>query len=639
MDSCQVVIASLQSEDPEVLREAAFRAGEENCLQAIPQLSQLLLSSSIGVQEAAELTLRKLGGKQTIEALVPLLWSEAPPVRNVTMDILRDICSQDIDVIAELMRNSDSDIRIFAADILGYANSIMAVRPLCEALLRDPEINVRYQAAVSLGQLGHHEAAKCLNQSLGDEEWVQFASIEALKKIKDISSVDALLQVLSKASDLVSVVIIETLGEMAHIKAVPRLLEKIEASSRPLQNKIVQALVSILGNNAFSLLDAAERERLYPALLGALEDEDPDVQDAAVRGLNIFGRKEAWISIFQLLVQVDEAREPERFETMIGTLQDLGMVRELQETAFSSDAATSSLAIRILTGIDSFASREILRTVFWDRERDEQRAITRSLSHVPDASSSDFFLHVLNAHQDGTIIKNGLHFLGLTMGDAEASDTVLGFLEHPFDDVKEKSLEACIALDTEVVRQRFRSMLDSEDPVLRFMAVYGLGQLQDHESMPGVRRALHDEASDVRKVALEALFPLAGEQEDVLMDMLEALNDESPEVRKALVGILQQSALPVAEEKLRQAMTDSDEWVCIRALESLMQRSNLTDQDVGFLMELFAKAKTILKLKIIDILGQLGGEASFKALFEVLETENWEVQEAADRALAQIKTA
>jgi HEAT repeat protein len=468
---------------------------------------------------------------------------------------------------------------------------------------------------------------------------VQFASIEALKKIKDISSVDALLQVLSKASDLVSVVIIETLGEMAHIKAVPRLLQKLEASSRPLQNKIVQALVSILGNNAFSLLDAAERERLHPALLGALEDEDPDVQNAAVRGLSIFGRKEAWSPIFHLLLQVDEAREPERFETMIEILQDLGMVQELHEAAFSGVPAASSLAIRILTGIDSAESRDILRTVFWDRERDEQRAITQSLSHTPDASSSDFFLHVLNAHEDGTIIKNCLHFLGRTMGLTQASDAVLGFLNHPFDDVKEKALEACIALDTENVRQRFRTMLDSDDPVLRFMAVYGLGRLRDQGSMPGIRRALQDEEPDVRKIALEALCPLAGEQEDVLMDMLEALNDESPEVRKALVGILQQSTLPVAEEKLREAMTDRDEWVCIRALESLMQRSNLSDQDVGFLMELFAESETILKLKIIDILGQLGGEASFKALFAILENENWEVQEAADRALTQIKTA
>ena len=629
----------MQSEDPEILREAAFRAGEEDCLEAIPQLSRLLVFGNIGVQEAAELTLRKLGGKQTIEALLPLLWSEDPPVRNVTMDILRDICSHDIDALAELLREDDSDIRIFAADILGYANSIMAVRPLCEALLRDLEINVRYQAAVSLGQLGHHEAAKCLNQSLNDDEWVQFASIEALKKIKDASSVDALLQVLDSASDLVAVVIIETLGDMAHIKAVPKLLHKMDSCSQPLQSKIVQALVSILGNNAFSLLNSAEQQRLYPALLAALEDEDPDVQDAAVMGLKFLGAQEASDSIFKLLLDIDRDREPERFEAVVDTLQVLGLNQELRRAVLSSDPVVSSLAIRVLNGIDDPESRELLRSIFWDRDRDEQRAISKSLSLVPDQSSIAFFQQLLESHEDGSIIKNGIAFLGQTMKVQEAAEMVLGFLEHPYDDVKERALECCIALDTDLIRERFRDMLTMDSPVQRFMAVYALGQLMDQPSLPAFRRALQDTEADVRKVALEALFCLSGDEEETLLDMLPALEDENPEVRKILVGLLGNSTLPEVEEHLRQALTDVDEWVCIRALDSLEQRSCLSDGDVDHLMTLFARGQTILKLKIIDILGNLGGKASFKALFTILENEDWDVQEAADRALAQLKTA
>lgn len=639
MDSCREVIDSFQSDDPEVLREAAFRAGEENCLEAVPALSRLLLFSNIGVQEAAELTLRKLGGKQTIEALLPLLWSEDPPVRNVTMDILRDICSHDIDAIAELLREDDSDIRIFAADILGYASSIMAVRPLCEALLRDREINVRYQAAVSLGQLGHYEAAKCLNLSLNDDEWVQFASIEALKKIKDASSVDALLQALDKASDLVAVVIIETLGDMAHIKAVPKLLQKMETSSQPLQNKIVQALVSILGNNAFSLLNSAEQERLYPALLAALEDEDPDVQDAAVTGLNTFGGEEASSSIFKVLLGLDEDKEPDRIEALISTLQNLGLSQELRSALLAEDPVVSGLAIRVLNGIDSPESREILRSIFWSRDRDEQRAISTSLSRIPDQSSIDFFFQVLATHEDGSILKNGISFLGQTMRVQEASDTILSFLTHPYDDVKERALEACIALDTESIRERFRQMLGMDDPIHRFMSVHALGRLSDHQSLPELRKALRDVEADVRKVALEALFSMGSDQEERLIYALQALEDDNPEVRKVAAGLLGQSGLPAAEDHLRQALHDRDEWVCIRALDSLIHRASLSDRDVDQLMTLFSKGQTILKLKIIDILGQIGGKASFKALFAILENEDWAIQEAADRALTQLKTA
>ncbi len=58
----------------------------------------------------------------------------------------------------------------------------MAVEPLCDALLKDPEVNVRYQAAVSLGDLANPAAARCLNKAMQDDEWVQYAVIEALAK-------------------------------------------------------------------------------------------------------------------------------------------------------------------------------------------------------------------------------------------------------------------------------------------------------------------------------------------------------------------------------------------------------------------------------------------------------------------------
>ena len=73
------------------------------------------------------------------------------------------------------------------------------------ALLKDPEVNVRYQAAVSLGNLGKKEAAQYLNKALEDEEWIQFAVIEALSKIREASSVGALAMASQSASRLLSV--------------------------------------------------------------------------------------------------------------------------------------------------------------------------------------------------------------------------------------------------------------------------------------------------------------------------------------------------------------------------------------------------------------------------------------------------
>lgn len=87
------VLEALQSDDSEVIRSAAFTAGDMGMEEAIPLLCERIKSENIGVQEAAEYGLRKIRGAQAIDALLPLLRSDEAPVCNVAMDILREIGS------------------------------------------------------------------------------------------------------------------------------------------------------------------------------------------------------------------------------------------------------------------------------------------------------------------------------------------------------------------------------------------------------------------------------------------------------------------------------------------------------------------------------------------------------------------
>jgi HEAT repeat protein len=84
----------------------------------------------------------------------------------MAMEILRGIPGMDQGPVIELLKDPDPDQRIFAADILGRSGAAAAVAPLCRALLHDPESNVRYQAAVSLGEVGDKSAAECLGQAM-----------------------------------------------------------------------------------------------------------------------------------------------------------------------------------------------------------------------------------------------------------------------------------------------------------------------------------------------------------------------------------------------------------------------------------------------------------------------------------------
>ena len=192
--SAAQILEALRSGDNDNARSAAFSAGDMGMEEAVPLLCERIKSENIGVQEAAEYGLRKIRGPQAIEALLPLLRSDEAPVRNVAMDILREIGVDSIESMQPYLRDDDPDLRIFIADILGYCRSHQSALLLGDALLKDPEVNVRYQAAVSLGNLAFPESVGDLCQAMHDEEWVQFAVVEALAKIKDPSAINALVQ-------------------------------------------------------------------------------------------------------------------------------------------------------------------------------------------------------------------------------------------------------------------------------------------------------------------------------------------------------------------------------------------------------------------------------------------------------------
>ena len=250
----QEIVEALSSADSETIRDAAFKAGDLGLEEAVPQLCELIKSPSVGVQEAAEYALRKIRGPQVVGALLPLLRSDEAPVRNVAMDILREIGVDSIESMQPYLMDEDPDLRIFITDILGYCRTHQASLLLGRALLKDPEVNVRYQAAVSLGNLAFPEAVGVLVQAMHDEEWVQFAVVEALAKIRDHSAASGLVKLLPQASPLVSSAIVDALGDMGDVKSIPLLFGSLENVSVPLRHKIVKAIVQILSGKALSLL-------------------------------------------------------------------------------------------------------------------------------------------------------------------------------------------------------------------------------------------------------------------------------------------------------------------------------------------------------------------------------------------------
>lgn len=635
MAECNRYLEQLASDDYEELRAAAFAAGEEKCVEAVPRLAQLLETKHLGVQEAADQALRRIGGAETVRAVIPLLRCDDAPARNLGMDILREVGVQDISALIELVKDEDPDIRIFASDILGSTHNSMCIQPLCNALLKDPEVNVRYQAAVSLGELGFPDAATCLNKAMEDEEWVQYSVIEALTKLGDASSINPLVKAMDHSSDLVRSMIIDALGEMGNVKAVGILLSRLETSPAALRNKIVKAVVNILGGKSLTLLSPNERERFRVYALAALEDEDEDVQDAAIEGLSFVGGDPASRGILRIAAALDPERHAERLDSIIGHLANVGLTDGLRE-GLRGEPGTALVAVETLTRVGTQDAADAVMEVFWDSDRTVQREIVSCLSKTCGEGCKDFFMDVLERHDDAKVVKSALRFLGKKLRLPEAGPKMFDLLDHQYDDVKEAALDACIAVGGEDMTERFREMFRSPEPIHRLMAVYALGNLGAEQHMDILREALSDEIPDIRKVALEAVSSTCpADVEQWLEFVVPGLQDENKDVRLTVIELMGGCHDAAVLPHLLKALEDSDDWVRIRALEAL--GSQKAKEAVPVIVEFLEQPNRLLVMKAVEALGAIGGTAAFRSLLELSNSEDPELVDAAESAVARIQ--
>ncbi len=635
---CLYILQSLKEHDESTLREAIFAAGEYKCKEAIPLLVELLQSDSIGLQEAAEISLRKINGPETVEALIPLLNHKDPSVRNIVIDILRDIGDQNLDSLIALLDSEDRDVRIFVADILGSIKSVIVVMPLCNLLLNDPDVNVRQQAAVSLGNIGHPEAIKCLKKALNDEEWVQFSVIEAFKKIKDPSSVKYLLDFLGKGSEMVDSMIIETLGEIGTVKVVPVLFSKLREYSSYLRLKVVEAIVKILGEQIKFTFSEEEKREFLNYLREALQDEDEEIQEVAIKGLGYLGLPEASKDIFQKILEIDESVNPEKYEIMKDSLLKLGFNEYLKEAALSEDEEVALKAIDILTEFDDPNVKEFLKSIFWDKGRDIQRKITNYIFLVGDERDKEFFVEVLRNHMDGTVIKNGLAFMGKIKA-VDCDELIASFLEHPFPDVREKALDICVILKTDKIVDKLIKLTQQEDPARKIIGIIGLGMLEDIKYEKYISLALKDKNSEVRKVAVEAIANLyKGDFSSLLSKVSPYLKDESKDVRLKTLEILYRLSNSNQDKILsfvEDALDDEDKWIKIKALEILGDIKEGINVDK--VISLLSDKEKLVQIKAIETLGKIGDHKSIQALLNFIkDVKDSELIEIAERVLERM---
>ena len=631
----QEILQALASKDSMVVRQAAFEAANQGLKSALPLLVSLFESQSMGIIEAVEVAVRKIRGEEAVRLIIPVLRNEDATVRNIAMDILREIAEDDVQSMIDLVYDEDPDIRIFATDILGSIKNASVVQVLSEALLHDPEVNVRYQVAISLGEIKDPKCVDVLKQAIADEEWVQYAAIGALAKIRDTQSVDVLLQALDTVSPLVVSIIIEALGDIGTVKAVPRLLEYLAKWDGPIRIKALKAIIQILGPNALSFLGAQQLTSFQEYMIEALKEKDEETLMVILSGLSSVGMDPAVTkAILELGKRIDANVQLELLQKIIDTLKLIGYNEELESALSSDNEVVRRIAIETCGGLQGKGGRFVLKRHFEQMNSEDKKHAINLMATNSDEHDIPFFVNHLEQSQEPEVICAALRFLGVKQKHVESAPTMIKFLESENQSIHDAALEACLALEDEETVLKITSYKDNERADLRKMAVYTMGYINAEFFFEDLAKAMNVSDSSVRKTAIEAIGYGLPQSETKNKMLMFAMQDEDKEVRLNTVGIMSEQMNEELIPTLVAALSDTDDWVKMRALEVLGLYK--IDSVVQTVIDMIPNSEKLVKLKIIETLALIGGDQAFQALLGLVDSDDSDIQHAAQVAMESI---
>ncbi|MGD0081418.1 MAG: HEAT repeat domain-containing protein [Methanoregula sp.] len=164
-------------------------------------------------------------------------------------------------LVRTLRDNTDPEVRLYAAYLLGKARNPRAIQPLIEALA-DFDKSVREQATLALSAIGK-AAIEPLAAAMKEPRWeTRYRAAEALGRIADEKAVKPLIQGLKDNREHVRYMAAKGLRELGDSDAIEPMIILLKDENRYVRIMAVRALDAIGGDRATGALsDAMEIEQ------------------------------------------------------------------------------------------------------------------------------------------------------------------------------------------------------------------------------------------------------------------------------------------------------------------------------------------------------------------------------------------
>ncbi|MBI5179274.1 MAG: HEAT repeat domain-containing protein [Nitrospinae bacterium] len=408
--------------------------------------------------------LASLYDKEMLDGYITLLGDSKEQLRTRAREIIQQKTGPGaVARLVERLKDADATCRRGIAELLRALASPSVAEKLIPYLSEEDK-DLKSVSMGLIADVGGAKASAFLLPLLKSPDWwVRKKAVEAICRIKDPASIDALVDLLSLEKDpKIKITVIQTLGQVGNVRAARVILPSITDNDMIVRQAVVEALENIAD------------ETIVPEIINFMRDAEVNVRRAGVEILS-------------------KLKNVKGSETLIRCIQDADWwVREI---------ATDALAVMNVPGV---AARVI--ELFATPDENVRRAAIEYFVRVPDKAAFEPLLGMLN-DKDWWVREKAVVALG-KMKDERAIEHILPLADD--HDVRWTVPAALGEIGGEKAISYLADFLDDPERTVRLEALKALGRAQEKATLPLIKACVKDSDAEMRDTALDIIKQMTG---------------------------------------------------------------------------------------------------------------------------------
>ena len=542
-------------------------------------------------------------------------------------------------LLVSLLRDPDPDVRMDAAAALGRLRIAEAAAALLESVAGDPEGEVRIQAVGALARLRPPEAVEplltCVREDgypeldgFGDDLgygacWeVKRRALEALGEIGDRRASQAVIELLTdEDDDDLQESGFRVLARLDGAAARSFLLDRLENGGARVRRRAARALVALPGTGSGGADADTDIER---ALDRALSDRDPHVRSHAARAL---GKLRGALAAPRLAPLLGDPSAEVRAEIadILGAMRGAEVAESLVALLDDPDPVARRRIVRVLGEIGDPASAAPLGRLLDTGDDALRYQAIVALGRIGGAGFERKVAAILaDRGVEGTIRTQAALALASLIGGAEIAGREAETPEEPEGCDPEQALLDAAFDPAEPVAFAALSSLVAIDPDAAARCLTGF--LQDQ----GDREPEPREAAPTNPVSAVA----QGAEAEAYLDRLHERDPASSTLGSILAGFPDSATPPPPADAGETGADRVSERVRRQSIQLLGGLRDPGTEAVDALVEITRTGSDELCREAIIALGRIGGAGTLATITPFLDSKTLEIRLPALDALA-----